>query len=44
VPGIANDKVVHADAVRFAFSTPDAAAILEIADQLLLLRAIEVLR
>src|SRR5262245_5583066 len=32
VPGITNDKVMHADAGGFAFSTPRAAAILEIAD------------
>jgi len=38
VPGIANEKVVHADAVGFALAPPGAAAILEIAHQLLFLR------
>src|SRR5439155_25042793 len=37
VPGIANDEVMHADAVRLALSPPRAAGILEIADQLLFL-------
>src|SRR5262249_13115614 len=38
VTGIANDEVVHADAVGFTGAPPSAAAILEVADQLLLLR------
>ena len=37
MPGIANDEVMHADAVRLALSPPRAAGILEIADQLLFL-------
>src|SRR5262249_61283387 len=36
--GIANEKVVHADAVGVASWPPGAAAIPEVADQLLLLR------
>src|SRR6266536_1304022 len=38
MPGIADDEVVHADALGFALLPPRAAAILEIAHQLLLLR------
>src|SRR5215471_2601683 len=38
VSGVANDKVVHAHPVGLAFAPPRAAAIFEIADQLLLLR------
>src|SRR6266511_2515093 len=37
VPGIANDEVMHANAVRLALSSPCATGILEIADQFLFL-------
>jgi hypothetical protein len=44
VPGITNDEVVHAHAVGLALASPGPTAILEITDQLLFLRIIEVLR